>query len=234
VHLSGSRRVVHAEPPMHSPRRHFLLHSLAGAAVFSCGGLTQARDEPLPSPDAAVPPPATPTPSESGAIARAPQTCGRTAANIEGPFFRPGAPLATANTLSLTPSGAAGTRLQLVGCITDPQCQPLPGAMLEIWHADHHGDYDDEAFTYRGRVRVGADGRFDLRTIVPGHYRVGGGHRPAHIHVKVHANGRPSLTTQLYFEGDRFNAGDPFIHRSLIMPITQSGEGLKAAFDIAI
>ncbi len=53
--------------------------------------------------------------------------------------------------------------------------------------------------------------------------------------MKVHVPGRPLLTTQLYFEGDPYNAIDPFIHPSLIMPLVgQYAGGKTAAFDFVV
>ena len=43
----------------------------------------------------------------------------------------------------------------------------------------------------------------------PAPYAIGGGVRPAHIHVIVSADGRPSLVTELVFEGDPHLASDP-------------------------
>jgi protocatechuate 3,4-dioxygenase beta subunit len=80
-----------------------------------------------------------------------------------------------------------------------------------------------------------ADGAFELSTIIPGHYLNGSTYRPAHIHVKASAPGYRLLTTQLYFEGDPYNEGDPWIHDSLIMALEDGFEGGKLArYDIVL
>jgi protocatechuate 3,4-dioxygenase beta subunit len=87
----------------------------------------------------------------------------------------------------------------------------------------------------RGRIYSGDDGSYDLRTIIPGHYLNGDQFRPAHIHVRVSAPGHALLTTQLYFEGDPYNAIDPFIEAPLIMPLADAARGGKqATFDFVI
>jgi len=137
------------------------------------------------------------------------QRCEPTAPNIEGPFFRDGAP----------PRRRLASRPTLVvhGTLQDPGCRPLADAALEVWHAGADGEYDLEGFRHRGVIRTDPTGRYRFETIVPGRYRLGATYRPAHIHLKVRATGRPTLTTQLYFEGDPYNDGDPWIRDSLVL-----------------
>ena len=86
----------------------------------------------------------------------------------------------------------------------------------------------------RGRVHTDAQGRYHLRTVVPGRYLNGAQYRPAHVHVKLRGSGFRPLTTQLYFPGDPYNDIDPFLHTSLIMPITREPNRLKARFDFVL
>lgn len=139
----------------------------------------------------------------------------RTDPNIEGPFYRPGAPL---RDVLAEPGG-----LRLTGTVRDTACRPMRDAVLEIWHADTNGEYDLQGDRLRGMLRTDENGRWSLRTGHPGHYRVGGTYRPAHIHVKVHANDRPPLTTQLYFRGDPYNDADPWFRQSLLIHTPPSG-----------
>lgn len=159
-------------------------------------------------------------------------TCGElTESNIEGPFFDPGSPERT----SLLEPGMQGVRLHLSGRVLSPSCEPLAGALLDFWQADDDGAYDNQGFNLRGHQRADAEGRYELITIVPGHYLNGQQYRPAHIHVKVAATGYKSLTTQLYFEGDPYNGIDPFIRQSLIMPVTDHATSERAArFDFVL
>ncbi len=144
-------------------------------------------------------------------IAQAPTCAARTDDNIEGPFHRPGAPFRDA----LQPSGVRG--IVLIGSVVGRSCQPLAGAVLDVWQADADGDYDLQGFSQRGQLRTDGNGQFRLTTIHPGRYRAGGQVRPSHIHVKVHGNGHPPLTTQLYFPGDPHNESDPWFRPSLLL-----------------
>ena len=58
--------------------------------------------------------------------------------------------------------------------------------------------------TDTGQLKVNDDGTYVFRTIKPGRYRIGGGFRPAHIHLKVSHPGYGTVTTQLYFQGDPY------------------------------
>ena len=148
------------------------------------------------------------------------QQCRPTAADIEGPFFRAGAPMQRA-------LGAA--TLHLHGVVMDRRCQPIRGARIELWQADAHGRYDLEGFRFRTRVSTDAEGRWSVDTIVPGRYLNGARYRPAHIHAKVHAGDR-HLTTQLYFPGDPFNEGDPWFDAGRLVRIDEG----RARFDFVI
>jgi protocatechuate 3,4-dioxygenase beta subunit len=106
--------------------------------------------------------------------------------------------------------------------------------LLDIWHADYTGTYDNNGFTLRGKLYTDDEGRYTLRTIKPLHYGEPGDKRPAHIHVKVSSGTSPVHTTQLYFKGDPWNAHDPAVRPSLIMTPRQESDGLAARFDFVI
>lgn len=140
-----------------------------------------------------------------------------TEANIEGPFYRPNAPERTV--LSETFLGRVSVR----GTVRDTRCRPLPNTAIEVWQADANGDYDLNGDRFRGVLRTDARGAFALETIEPGRYLNGSAYRPAHIHVKVHASGRPVLTTQLYFPGDPENDTDPWFRDALVLRALPQG-----------
>jgi protocatechuate 3,4-dioxygenase beta subunit len=159
------------------------------------------------------------------------QSCGATtAANIEGPFYKAGAP----HRAVLVDDKARGERLVVAGTVLTPDCEPIAGAELDVWHADARGGYDLDGFYFRGVLRTDERGRYELRTIVPGRYLNGDRYRPAHVHVKLRAAGHRTLTTQLYFAGDPYNDGDPFIVESLIMDAKQIGSTRRATFDFVL
>jgi protocatechuate 3,4-dioxygenase beta subunit len=159
--------------------------------------------------------------------------CGEdTMENIEGPYYRAGAPDRT----TLVEPDMAGRRLELSGLVMahGSPCQPLAGATIDIWQADSQGAYDADGYTLRGVFTTDANGAYRIPTILPGRYLNGSLYRPRHLHVKVRADGRPTLTTQLYFQGDPYNDFDDFILPSLIMPVERVGAALHTRFDFVI
>jgi catechol 1,2-dioxygenase len=57
-------------------------------------------------------------------------------------------------------------------------------------------------------------------------------YRPAHIHLKLSAPGSKILTTQLYFDGDKWNAVDNAYRKSLtIRPVDGKNGTKKASFN---
>ena len=150
--------------------------------------------------------------------------------NWEGPFYKPGAPVRSV----LLEKGMAGTPLTITGRVLNTHGRPLKGALLDIWHADHTGTYDNKGFTLRGKLYTDDEGRYRLRTIKPLYYGAPGDKRPAHIHVKAASGKSPVLTTQLYFRGDPWNRHDPAVRPSLIMSPRRESDGLAAQFDFVI
>jgi protocatechuate 3,4-dioxygenase beta subunit len=146
-------------------------------------------------------------------------SCGAaTPSQMEGPFFRAGAP----QRASLVESGASAPRFVLVGQIFDSEsCRPVPRAVLEFWHTDERGDYDNRGYRYRGQQLADEQGRYRLETIVPGPYPG----RTRHIHVKVRPPGGRTLTTQLYFPDDPGNRRDRIYRPELEITIVEAGSG---------
>src|SRR5262249_40106142 len=139
-----------------------------------------------------------------------PLTCGGlTSPQTEGPFFKTDTPLR----VSLVEAGSKAPRLLVAGRVLSARCTPVANALLDFWHADEEGEYDNRGFRYRGHQFTDAEGRYRLATIVPAEYPG----RTRHIHVKVQAPGRRILTTQLYFPGDPGNARDGLYERDLEM-----------------
>ena len=173
-----------------------------------------ADDDPTPDDDDAT---ANDDDSADDDDATSPPVCEPTEDNIEGPFFREDAPFRE----DLNVFDDVGEPLEIVGRVLGPDCEPLAGAEVEVWHCAPDGDYDNqsEAFEWRGRALSDSDGSYRFSTVMPGRYLNGSEYRPAHVHFKAHADGHESLTTQLYFEGDPFNDVDGFIRDSLIRPV---------------
>ena len=86
---------------------------------------------------------------------------------------------------------------------------PASGVTLYFWQTDAKGIYGPagsspkDSARLRGRLVTGADGRYELVTIRPGHYP--GGTIPAHIHVAAAPHGAAEQTLpDFLFEGDPF------------------------------
>ena len=149
--------------------------------------------------------------------------CGpSTPRQTEGPFFKTESP----RRISLIENSTA-PRLLVTGQVLGKNCQPVANALLDFWHADETGEYDNRGFTYRGHQFTDAQGRYRLETIVPAEYPG----RARHIHVKVQAPGGRVLTTQLYFPNDTSNRRDGLFQPELAMQMRQRGEG---AFDFVV
>jgi protocatechuate 3,4-dioxygenase beta subunit len=149
-----------------------------------------------------------------------------TARQTEGPFFKPSSP----ERVELIEPGMAGQPLELVGVVLTRGCKPVPGALVDFWQADDKGEYDNAGFRLRGHQFADGEGRFRLRTIVPGAYQG----RTRHIHVKAQPKGGRILTTQLYFPGERKNQSDGLFRRDLLIRITKNEGGLAGRFDFVL
>jgi catechol 1,2-dioxygenase len=187
---------------------------------------------------------------------------GATDGNVEGPFFAAGAP----ELGGPRPDGAPvplpmrpdepGEALVFRGSVRSVDGTPVPRAVLDLWQADAGGRYSRFApgvpeWNLRGRVSTGDDGGFAVRTVVPAPYDIPdephtarvlellgiGPHRPAHLHVRLEADGFAPLTTQVYF------AGDPWLEQDCVGAARSSlvtklepadGSGYTCRFDFVL
>jgi len=177
---------------------------------------------------------------------------GGTTPNVLGPFWRP-APLLD-NPGVLVPEDEPGERLVLDGMVRTEAGEPIEGAEIDFWQCNADGLYDvqlpNDEPRYRGRLRTGGDGRYQIDTIVPPPYEIKkdgpvgrllerlGRHawRPAHIHCKAEAQDRRPLTTMLFIEGDPW-LGDDTIGAdkpSLVLALDRRGSPTRATFDIVM
>lgn len=143
-----------------------------------------------------------------------------------GPFFRPSSPLKT----NFRESGVAGSPVRLSGVILDRKARPIPGALLDFWHADAEGAYDVKGFRCRGHQFSDTTGRYTLETVMPGLYPG----RTRHYHVRLQAAHGPVLTTQLYFPGEAQNASDSLFRPDLLLKIRATGSTRDATFNFVL
>ena len=115
----------------------------------------------------------------------------------------------------------------LVSRLSAGDCQPLPGAQVDIWHCDAQGvysDVQDPGFSsigqkfLRGYQVTDARGAAQFVTVYPGWYPG----RTVHIHFKIRtatvARRTFEFTSQLYFDDgltDRVHADPPYAETGL-------------------
>jgi len=110
------------------------------------------------------------------------QSCQPTRADVEGPFYKSGAPQ----------RDKVGEGYMLQGVVrSSADCAPIPGAQIEFWMAGPDGEYTDN---YRASEIVGEDGAYRFESHFPPPYSG----RPSHIHLRVSAKGFQTLITQHY------------------------------------
>ncbi len=155
--------------------------------------------------------------------------------DILGPFYKPNAPLKE----DLTFPGLKGVNVRLKGKVYGSDCETqLKNALVEIWHCDTEGAYDNVHFKHRGRRKTNEKGEYAFQTILPGKYLNGRLYRPAHIHFRVTAPGHKELVSQIYFEGDPHINEDPWAskdeaeHRILPIALEDTNGSLAVTFDI--
>lgn len=149
-----------------------------------------------------------------------------TPSQTEGPYFTPNSP----ERHSLVEAGMAGDPISLAGFVLDRSCRPVPNALLDLWHADSAGQYDNQGYRLRGHQFSDAGGRFVFETIVPGRYPG----RTRHFHVKVQAPDRDILTTQLYFPGEPGNARDRIFDQALLLDLKQDAATKVGRYDFVL
>jgi protocatechuate 3,4-dioxygenase beta subunit len=240
---------VRTSPDTTSPRRlsrRAFLWTLLGSglsAVLAACGLRERAATPTtvgltgsPTPPAGTAATAPTTESATAPATSAPQAlaptpaCGSddapTPPQTEGPFFTPNSPERT----SLLEPDMTGSVMTLTGTVLGTDCQPVAGALLDFWHADDQGQYDNTGFRLRGHQFADEQGRFSLETIVPGLYPG----RTRHFHVKVQAPNGPVLTTQLYFPDEPGNQTDRLFDADLLMDMPGGASGSAATFDFVL
>ncbi|MCD2166125.1 catechol 1,2-dioxygenase [Comamonas koreensis] len=166
---------------------------------------------------------------------------------IEGPLYVAGAPVVQGYGRLDDGSDTAGHTLIMHGTVYGADGQPLPGAQVEVWHANTKGFYshfdptgEQKPFNMRRTIIADAQGRYKFQSIVPMGYgcppdgptqallnQLGRhGNRPAHIHFFVTADGHRKLTTQINIDGDPL-VFDDFAYATregLVPPLTERSD----------
>ena len=96
---------------------------------------------------------------------------------IEGPFYLEGAAELQYPYVMPQRANEKGEVLFFHGTVSDHNGNRLAKAEIDIWHADAEGHYshihpDVPEGVLRGRLRTDAEGRFEVRTILPPPYEI--------------------------------------------------------------
>jgi catechol 1,2-dioxygenase len=149
---------------------------------------------------------------------------GGTPRTIEGPLYVAGAPESVG--FARLDDGSESERAETLfmqGTVFDQDGTPVPGAKVEVWHANLLGNYSffdrtQSDFNLRRTIVTDENGRYQFRSIIPVGYGCPPdgttqqlldllgphGQRPAHIHFFVSAAGQRKLTTQINIDGDQY------------------------------
>lgn len=149
---------------------------------------------------------------------------GGTPRTIEGPLYVAGAPESVG--FARMDDGSESDKIDTLfieGKVTDAQGAIIPGAKVEIWHANSLGNYSffDKAqsdFNLRRTIVTDQAGQYVAQTTMPVGYgcppdgttqallnQLGRhGNRPSHVHYFISAPGYRKLTTQFNIEGDQY------------------------------
>ncbi len=149
------------------------------------------------------------------------------------------------------PVAAEGQMVVVQGRLTDARCNPVEGAVIDLWQTNRDGiyQYADRAamatpyalFTGSGRTTTDNAGRFRFVTIFPGAYADPKGPRAPHVNLLVrHAAFKP-LATELFFEDDQRNEQDPTfaalapeMRPAVTLRVDPQGAELAASVDLAL
>ena len=128
--------------------------------------------------------------------------CEPTPSQIEGPYYLE----LSDERLDIT-EGRPGAPLMMQLQVTNSDCSPISGALVEVWHADAAGVYsgfsgqseETRGLDFlRGEAETDDNGNVQFSSIYPGWYPG----RAVHVHFKVSLDGNTALTSQFYLPDD--------------------------------
>lgn len=151
--------------------------------------------------------------------------------------LKPGADITPEEAAAEAPA-RRGTPLILSGTVYAADCRtPLAGALIEAWQTDARGVYGPDQGSgeprccfLQGLVKTDSAGRYNIRTIRPGHYRGEKPPPPAHIHLNVHYEATGVLTEVVF-------ADDPYLEDAShagVIRLRKDGGRLLGRFDIVL
>jgi len=113
----------------------------------------------------------------------------------------------------------------------------VASALVELWHADAAGGVDETR--YRAAQRTRADGRFGIRTVLPGHIEMARHNSvfaPRRIHIVVTHPDHPRLVSLIFFRGNERLDGSPYPEFAIPLEevVVQGGEALVGDVEIIL
>lgn len=108
-----------------------------------------------------------------------------------GIWYKPDAPVRS----RMWQPGEPGQPLFIRARVLNILGEPVPGALVELWHADKDGFVETGQF--RAQLQTDEKGEFRLTTVLPG-YIFG----PRHIHFKITHGANAELVTRVFFKRD--------------------------------
>ena len=185
-------------------RRHFLRNTACMGAAAECLALAHPGPNGCPDPFDSLPHSVWQRARNNGLVM----------------IHRP-APAALTSRIDIVSKDGPGKRLIVEGQVLDPAGTPAAGVTVYAYNTDSEGYYGagHKEFPPRlfGWMKTDDQGRFELHTILPGHYP--GMHIPAHVHFTAWGRGYPPQ----WLEELRFQ-GDPYITPEMLAEAARQGE----------
>ncbi len=165
---------------------------------------------------------------------KAPDNRCETGKDNSAEFYRPNAPFR--NNL-LTKDAPVIMKINVSGIVYTDCNTPLSNALLEVWHTNDYGEYDNSKdFNYRASLKTDAEGKYSFQTIIPGKFSHGEAYRASHINFRISSKNHHEIITQIYFKDDPYIASDPVASKPAaaerILPIIEDKTGKQVVFNI--
>lgn len=131
-----------------------------------------------------------------------------------------------------------GEKMVVTGKIIDSKTkQPVAGAVVFAYHTDKSGIYSDKGSEHpriKGRLITDSNGKFTIKSIVPGSYP--DSRNPAHIHFEIEKEGYAKMYGELLFEGDPYITDEYRKAKGFVVGVLKpDSEGIKyCEFELSI
>lgn len=146
----------------------------------------------------------------------------------EGPYYKN----ENLNRVNIT-ENQKGLPIDYFFKVEDKNCQPISGAIVDIWQCNNEGHYSDfknentmSQTWLRGYQKTAQDGTCRFTSIFPGWYTG----RITHLHVKVHINNKNVLTTNCFFPKEVENE----VYQSPLYPKGPNPVTLSEDFELRV